>query len=113
VKLIVALVFTMIAFISAAGKNSVAYLEIAKVSSFQLLKTSYVSLQSANQAGQKDQASQGKTSDCQICHFGHCDFTIAAKFNFLIVAEPTDLDSVVSVFNIYDFHSGLFRPPIV
>lgn len=111
-KLLVAIIFSTIAFLSAASKNSVACVEKAKVDHVQVLKSLQPLIQSANDQNQNDQGPLKASSDCQICHLGHCDFTVATKFNFAIVLMPTELDFITSSFDVYDFHSGLFRPPI-
>ena len=111
-KLLVAIIFSTIAILSAATKNSVTCVEKAKVDHVQVLNSLESVIQSSNDQNENYQGPLKASSDCQICHIGHCDFTVATKFNFAIVLMPTELNFVTSSFDVFDFHSGLFRPPI-
>ena len=111
-KLLVAIIFSMIAFVSSASKNSGICVKKAEVNSVQISKGAHANFLISNHETQKEQTSQKNSSDCQICHLGHCDFMLTAKFNFAITTAAIALYSSATSFNIYDFHSGLFRPPI-
>lgn len=112
-KLLVAIIFSTIAFLSSASKGSDVCTEKNKVDQVLVLSQSDDDSQIVNQESQAGQSSQKNTLDCQICHLGHCDFTITSRFNFVIFVGSQISYSDISIFSIYDFHSGLFRPPIL
>jgi len=113
-KLILALIFSMMTVVSVANIGPGC---IEKSNSLNLELPSFENLDYATQLTHqenKDQAmSHQDPSDCHICHIGHCDFSVSPFLNFNFTLGSVNIFSNLSSIIIFDFQSGLFRPPIV
>lgn len=113
-KLILALIFSMMTLVSVSNVGPGC---IGKSNSLNLELPSFENLDYATQLTHqedKDQAmSHQDQSDCHICHIGHCDFAINPSLNFNFNLGSVNNFSKLSSIVIFDFQSGLFRPPIV
>lgn len=110
-----ALIFSVLTFLSVFSKDTIC---IEKNSSFNAQAESLVSerpleFQVSHQESNDKPSEHQNVSDCHVCHLGHCDFALSPFLNFNFSLKSDRLISLVSSLSIYDFQSGLFRPPIV
>ncbi len=117
-KLVVALLFSLITFI---GVMSQARNACAEAFPTQSAHSTISTSQEQHQSFQHREIDQGDPQDsnchhsgsgCRNCHLGHCAFTLGSSIHFATAAPAQILIFTNMSVVIFDFQTSPFRPPI-
>lgn len=107
-RIIVSLLFILITIISVARPIDSFCIASAHSTEIQSGQVSY-GYQAANTA----ETASADHLACDVCHIGHCSFTMSSDFITAHYGNIKLFGSIKNKIQFSEFNQNLFRPPIV